>query len=43
MSDLNDALESEGRCLLITRRHGVVGTIELVEMMQSLSVGVKVL
>ena len=37
MSDLNDALESEGGRLLITRRHGVEETIELVELMKSLN------
>ena len=41
MTDLNDALESEGGRLLITRRHGVEETVELVEMMKSLAVGLK--
>ena len=43
MSDLTDALDSEGGRLLITRRHGVEETIELVEMMKSISVGLRVL
>ena len=43
MSDLNDALESEGGRLLITRRHGVEETIELVEMMKSMIIGLKTL
>jgi|GEM_PF-556867 len=41
MSDLSDALESEGGRLLITRRHGVEETIELVDLMKSLYAGIK--
>jgi hypothetical protein len=41
MSDLNEALESEGGRLLITRRHGVEETIELVSLMKSLNIGLK--
>lgn len=43
MSDLNDALESEGGRLLVTRRHGVEETIELVEMMKGVNAGLKAL
>lgn len=43
MSDLNDALESEGGRLLVTHRHGVDETIELVEMLQGINVGLKTL
>ena len=43
MSDQSDALDSEGGRLLITRRHGVEETVELVEMMKSLFAGLKVL
>jgi len=41
MSDLNEALESEGGRLLITRRHGVEETVELVSLMKSLNVGLR--
>ena len=41
MSDLNDALDSEGGRLLITRRHGVEETVELVSLMRGLNVGLK--
>lgn len=41
LSDLNDALDSEGGRLLITRRHGVEETIELVDLMKSLNIGLK--
>jgi len=41
MSDLNDALESEGGRLLITRRYSVEETIELVALMKGLEVGLK--
>ena len=41
MSDLNDALDSEGGRLLITRRHGVEETVELVSLMKGLNVGLR--
>ena len=41
LSDLNEALESEGGRLLITRRHGVDETVELVALMKSLNIGLK--
>jgi len=41
MSDLTDALESEGGRLLITRRHGVEETVELVALMKGINIGLK--
>lgn len=41
ISDLSEALESEGGRLLITRRHGVEETVELVALMKSLNIGLK--
>jgi len=41
ISDLTDALESEGGRMLITRRHGVDATIELIELMKKLTDEVK--
>lgn len=41
MSDLSEALDSEGGRLLITRRRGVEETIELVDLMKSLNIGLK--
>lgn len=41
MSDLNDSLASETGRLLITRRHGVEETIELVALMKTLNGGLK--
>ncbi|MBC8268872.1 MAG: hypothetical protein H8E36_09000 [Rhodospirillaceae bacterium] len=41
MSDLTEALESEGGRLLITRRHGVEETVEMVALMKSLMIGLK--
>lgn len=41
MSDLNEALDSEAGRLLITRRHGVDETIELITLLKSQNIGLK--